>query len=319
MSTQLNFENDLILNGLGMTAEHFVQMTVNTTGKDIVALPFLRRMGMGVAPKAVWDMWAVQRYKASAGFIPFLESLRDKADNAGLIRVSETVGHNIADEKGISKTTGKPLKTGSHEDWRLDFYGQLGITVEQLQNNPSLAGSQNLKTVSQDIIDNADVWEHLGALIELEMWVPMEFGPIKYGLENTPALRPLFYGDDERQCRKARLYIEHHQDHDLFQHAPEIFFAHIRDTVGAPVSKSSSTLGLKSNFSLIDTMQRMAKGGKRLKEARIGFYTSLEQEALRLFPDLPPATMEDLNGFLKRDSLERAGQEGLTPTSLQAL
>ena len=195
----------------------------------------------------------------------------------------------------------------------------LGMTAEQLQNNPSLAGSQNLKTVSQDIIDNADVWEHLGALIELEMWVPIEFGPIKHGLENTPALRPLFYGDDERQCRKARLYIEHHQDHDLFQHAPEIFFAHIRDTVGAPVSKSSSTLGLKSNFSLIDTMQRMAKGGKRLKEARIGFYKSLEQEALRLFPDLPPATMEDLHEFLKRDSLKRAAQEGLTPTSLQAL
>jgi len=82
MSTQLNFKTDPLLNGLGMTAEHFAQMTVNTTGKDIVALPFLRRMGMGVAPKAVWDMWAVQRYKASAGFIPFLESLREKANNA---------------------------------------------------------------------------------------------------------------------------------------------------------------------------------------------------------------------------------------------
>lgn len=248
-----------------------VYLENNETAAIVNNSPFLARLESGTAPQKLWDLWGTQRYHASHGFLPFLEGALEKTQRAGLHRTAEEIRHNICDERGVSKKDGTtPLKSGAHEDWRIDFYDALGITQDRLQQtrHTTLAGTRAQKVFEMVSLQGPDnVWQHVGALFAVEVYVPVELKRIQTGLRNTPHLQERF-DPSTPEGRKNSLYVDHHVVHDAEDHAPRLYEAIVRDCIEHGTTDNELAL--------------FSYGFDSMAECRYMFLSHLEQEAQKI-------------------------------------
>ncbi len=236
------------------------------SGKLIHQIPFLRRF-LHKPSEGVWKLWGVQRYHAAHSFIDFLEGAKHKAEEAGLVDIAQEVAHNLNDERGLSRADGvTPNNSGDHESWRKTFYDALGVDDEVLQGAALLPSTLDFAQGVQDIIENGDVWEHLGALDAVESMVPLEFMFVRGGMKNSSNLVDVF-NRDTRQGRENGLYIYHHIEHDMLKHAPDFLNVVLKCFADNPDKEAA-----------LDVSDCFEDGRDKMIGMRMAFYAGLERE-----------------------------------------
>lgn len=240
---------------------------------------FLRQMEFGKVSPAGWQAWGIQRYQAAVGFIDLLESALEKSKQAGLKRSPKTLYENLCEERGISSKDGRAFKSGSHDDWRKDFYRALGITEEQLVQTPSLPETQAYANTLKDIKENADVWKHLGVLLEMEFAIGREMMLLERGLVATPELKHLFTESADMPWRTAMrniLYVKHHAAHDA---------GHYKELLEAMISDISSAA--RDNIELrIEILDKVTEGIKTIAGARADLYDGMQRHITGETPEI---------------------------------
>lgn len=232
---------------------------------------FLKEMSAGQKDIRDWQFWGIQRYKASTGFVTFLEKLLIKAETQNLMHIANAIYENICDEKGISAKTGKPLNIGSHQKWREDFYIALDIDKQTLEKSDALPATESYAEILTIMSEKENIWRHLGALIALEYIIGKEMENINLGLTNTKNLCAKFSlrhasSYNRSQIVKNRMYVAHHAIHDLRQHFPDLF--------------DSILLDIKENFKEITTIvQQMKLGIITIGNAKAYFYSDLKKHS----------------------------------------
>jgi hypothetical protein len=217
-----------------LVPRRMIEERIASCSKEMENHLFLTRLKTGVLPLNIWQMWGIQRYNASDGFLVFLDNLLSKAQTNFLKQTEHALYENFCDEKGISPETGKPLKIGPHQTWRENFYTALEMFSGDFEHAKSFPATQAYADLLSQIQNAENLWGHLGFFLALEYIIGREMEIIQAGLENTPELKPRFVLNDSTiqnraQIVRNRMYVVHHAAHDLQQHFPELLEAIIVD------------------------------------------------------------------------------------------
>lgn len=202
-----------------MSASHAISLAIQEHSRIIEVHSFLQKTASGQQDLSVWRHWGQQKYMASSSFVALLERAIHLCQQAGLSKTADALLDNVRDEKGLDRH-GKPLRVGSHEDWRIVFYEALGISPDGLAPPHTQQTAAYLEHIN-GLIQAGDVWALLGTLLFLEYNIAKEMELIECGLDATPAFSDSF-DKKTAEGRKSRLYVIHHAAHDLEQHFPEL-------------------------------------------------------------------------------------------------
>ncbi len=207
-----------------------------------------------------WRIFAEQRYVAARPFDALLLAGIQAVEKAHDIELQRALQANYHDEMGIDER-GTEHPKHSHEQWRRDFYGALGIDDEAFSRAIPLEGTREYVAALEDLMREGDYLKTAGALLVLEATIPTEFKQVKRGRD---AAFPDVFVDtnldtDEDRLRKkrARMYIDDHILHDAASHYPNLL---------------SALLKYEADPAAFDRIQT---GATRVTEAKKKFYENL--------------------------------------------
>lgn len=234
--------------------------------RAVRALPFLQRAKVAQVPPEIWPRFARERYQMSQHFIPLLEAMIAQGKNsAPFAEIGRAVQMNFDDEMGISDPA-----AGSHESWRIDYYGGLNITRPQLTGPgpDELPGTRAYRETLKSLIDSGDYLAMAGCLLALEVTIPHEYTFLLHGLEKQyPEKFDISAGVTEEKI-KARRYLADHIHHDAAHHAKDLFIALI------PFADDAAAL------------QSIRSGADAIIAARAQFFNDMEALASSNAPPL---------------------------------
>lgn len=223
---------------------------------------FLEKLEKGSLTSTEWRMFAEQRYIAARPFDALLLAGIRAAENAHDIELQQALQANYNDEMGIDEH-GVEHPDRSHEQWRRDFYSELGIDDAMLSQVVPLQGTKEYLIAFEDVMREGDCLKIAGALLVLEATIPTEFKRIKQGRDAT--FQDVFVDANtdtvERrlQKKKARMYIDDHILHDAAAHYPDLL---------------NALLKYESDPAAFD---RIRTGAAKVTEAKKKFYEDLFQ------------------------------------------
>lgn len=202
-----------------------IRLHLQKTTDAIVHNSVLDAVEEGKFTQDEWREFAKQRYLAALHFEELLEAGLKKARILGDQELVDALVSNLQDERGID-AQGNLLSTGSHEKWRRDFYGALGLEEDALSSAEPLEGTRMYDESLKHLIDAGDVLTIAGAILLQEFSIPEEFKRIKIGRDLTFPDQFTTQSKDtsEQRLKKgfARLYIDHHIVHDATSHYPNL-------------------------------------------------------------------------------------------------
>lgn len=214
----------------------------------------------GHLKRAQWHAWARDRHFAGGLFTPLLETAIARVKLQGLEMLAQVLQANLNDERGI--VNGSAQEAKSHAVWRGWFYSSLGLTdADLLSVQENSNGLELCIATSEYLASLGSPFEIAGALLFLELFIPMEFRRVRQGLYLAfPDAFILEREDNEptrEQKRRARLYLDDHIEHDTHDHFPQLL-----DAIAASVASK-------------DDLLEVYAGIREMSEARREFYEDL--------------------------------------------
>lgn len=196
--------------------------------REVLACEVFKFLERGRLRKAQWQVWGLQRHKAGELFIALLETACHHCDDQGLWVLAGVLADNLDDERGV--IDGVVNEEEAHSTWRSWFYESLGLSDADLKKTEKLTvGLALCRAETEYLINFGNAFEIAGALLFLELLIPMEFQLVRTGL--YPSF-PSEYtedscDDDETRARKrrARRYLDDHIEHDSRDHFPRLLDA----------------------------------------------------------------------------------------------
>lgn len=250
-----------------------VVSVVRSAVRSVSTHKTLDALERGALTQDQWRIWAVQRYKAAAGFVSLLEAGIDRADESWMFPLGQALNNNLKDEIGYVNGVVQPHL--AHSQWRADLYGAMGVEEKQLTRAENFLFGLTLNIgVTVDLVRWGTAHQIAGAILFLEHFIPTEFRRVRKGL--YPAFPDVFMNkaDDDPATRdrkmRARLYLDDHIEHDSRDHFPQLLDAVVACT------------GTQSD------VNEIRQGVRLMANARRHFYTSLGR-SLRI-PSMPSDT-----------------------------
>lgn len=215
---------------------------------DISSSLILEAIEGGLVSQSQFRLFAGQRYLASQPFEELLVAGIKAAKREGDAALVLALQQNLDDERGLS-TNGNFVGQGqSHEVWRQDFYGAIGLSYEELKTINPLAGTQAFIDKAKELITSGDSLKIGGGLLVLEGTIPLEFRRLQKGRDILfPNLSP-----------KAKLYLDDHIYHDAEWHYPAMVSA-LQQYINKP------------------DFARIVNGTQKITDARKLFFVDLAQ------------------------------------------
>lgn len=196
--------------------------------REVLANEVFKILARGRLRRAQWQVWGIQRHKAGDLFMALLETGCYSSEDQGLWVLAEVLADNLDDERGM--VDGVVHKEEAHATWRTWFYESLGLSETDLKKTENrTVGLALCRAETEYLINFGNTFEIAGALLFLELLIPMEFQLVRTGLyPSFPNMYTEDNADDQStrsRKRRARRYLDDHIEHDSRNHFPRLLDA----------------------------------------------------------------------------------------------
>ncbi len=208
--------------------KRFILSNARAATREVLAQEVFRTLERGRLKRAQWQIWGVQRHKAGELFIALLETACCRSDDQGLWMLAEVLADNLDDERGM--VNGTVHTEEAHATWRTWFYESLGLSEADLKKIENrTVGLALCRAETEYLVNFGNAFEIAGALLFLELLIPMEFQLVRAGLYPSFPNTYTESNDDDRSTRdhkrRARRYLDDHIEHDSRNHFPRLLDA----------------------------------------------------------------------------------------------
>lgn len=173
-----------------------------------------------------------------------------------------TAASNLRDETGMD-VDGNYHAELAHSTWRKNFYQQIGIAEEQIDQAAPTPGTKAYFDAIAELVSEGDIGKIAGALLFFEGVIPRQFNSFKKGRDTLFQEECVDTDGDSAAQREtkqaARLYLDDHIVHDAQSHFPDLLNA-------LSVATQSSE----------EFLEKVKLGIAAAKEARKKFYQGQE-------------------------------------------
>ena len=201
----------------------------------------------------------IQQIVATKSFLSLFEILVAQRQFPEL---QSAAASNLRDETGMD-VDGNYHAELAHSTWRKNFYRQIGIAEEQIDQTAPTPGTKAYFDGIAELVSEGDIGKVAGALLFFEGVIPRQFNSFKKGRDTLFREECVDADNDstiQRETKQAaRLYLDDHIVHDAQSHSPDLLNA-------LAVATQASR----------ETFEKVKLGIAAAKEARKQFYQGQE-------------------------------------------